>query len=313
MKKIIYIFALFLLVGCTNEQQAEETGKISVIASFYPIADFVERVGGDLVEVETLVGAGVDPHGWEMSTQDRNEIEKSSIFIYNGSGFEHWADDVIESAKETNTDFVAIESSQGLTLAEGHSHSHDHEDEAHEEAHDREGGAYDAHTWISLPHAVHQMEVIKDALSEIYPEHAEEFSSNFEKERDAFLALHERALEAFEEVKRKDFIVGHESFGYLAKDYGLTQHGIEGASSLGEPDPKRMAELVELAKETGLTTIFYDPLGSDKIAQTIASEIGGEAKELNPLEGRTQEEIDANLDYLAIMQKNINALSEALE
>lgn len=307
MKKFIYFLVLLLFVGCSNEQATEEeTGKMKVVASFYPIADFVERIGGERVEVQTLIGAGVDPHSWEMTTKEREILEKSSLFIYNGSGFEHWADDVIQAAKETNEDFVAIETSKGLTLEEGH----DHEDDTQE---DQDHGAYDSHTWISLPNAVHQMEVIKDVLSTQYPEWADEFNTNFEREKDAFLALHERALDAFEEVERKDFIVGHESFGYLARDYGLTQHGIEGASSLGEPDPKRMAELVHLAKETGLSTIFYDPLGSDKIAQTIASEIGGTTEALNPLEGRTQEEIEENLDYLAIMQKNINTLYEALE
>lgn len=344
MKKLLILVFVFLLSAC-NAQEAPEATEIppvhtepaategaeqpneeviQVVASFYPIADFVQRIGGDLVNVHTLIGAGVDPHGWEMSTTDRNTVENAQLFVYNGSGFEHWADDLVHSVEENNDQFHAIESSAGIELAEGHDHDHDHDDDHdhehdavddHDHDHDDDHGhshAFDSHTWISLPNAVKQMENIKNELSKLYPEHADAFEANFEREQEAFMALHEKAKTELADVVRKDFIVGHESFGYLAKDYGLIQHGIEGASSLGEPDPKRMAELVELAKSTGLTTIFYDPLGSDKIAQTLAGEVGGQAKELNPLEGRTQEEIDQNLSYLEIMEKNINALKEAL-
>lgn len=322
MKRLSLILALMLvvLIGCTPQEEATEAdgedGNIKVIASFFPIADFTERIGGEHVKVETLIQGGTDPHSWEMSTTDRNRVEQADLFIYNGARFEHWVDDLLETVE--NQDLVAVESARNVDLAEGHSHDHDHDDHDHdheEEAHDHDDhdhGPYDAHTWISLRNAVVQMETIKDALVELDPDNAETYESNFEKEKEAFLALDQKAQELFQDVDRKDFIVGHESFGYFARDYGLTQHGIEGAASHGEPDPATMANLVRLAQDTGIHTVFYDPLGSDKTAQAIAAEIGGTAVPLNPLEGRTDEETEQGLGTLEIMEQNIEALHKAL-
>lgn len=321
MKKF-WIFALcLLLVGCStagtdNEKSTKDPDKIQIVASFYPIADFARRIGGDHVEITTLIDASVDPHSWEMSTKDRNAIEEADLFIYNGAGFEHWVDDLLPTLE--NKDLVVLEASKDVVLQEGHAHEedahHDHDDhddhDHEEEAHDH--GAFDTHTWISLRNGVTMLGTIKDALIAHDPTHEKDYAAKFEEHKKAFETLDQKATETFSDVKRKDFIVGHESFGYFAYDYGLTQHGIEDAASHGEPDPKTIKELVDLAKEKGIKTVFYDPFGSDKIAQTVAGEIGGQAMELNPLEGRTPEEIQDGYDYLDIMDKNITAIHKAL-
>lgn len=305
MKKFWIIAVLLFAVGCTTTNPAQkdnQTDKPQVIASFYPMEDFVKRIGKDHIEVTTLIDAGTDPHGWEMTTKDRERIEKADIFVYNGSGFEHWAEDLLASVE--NKELIAVEASKGVELMDGHGHEH-HGEAGHEEH-------MDSHTWISLRNAVKQLETIKEALIKADPANESDYQKNYEESKKAFEALDQKAVEAFSDVKRQDFIVGHESFGYFAADYGLTQHGIEGASSIGEPDPKQMAELTALAAEKGIRTVFYDPLGTDKIAKAIAAEIQGEVAELNPLEGRTTEEITNESDYLNIMEKNITALKKAL-
>lgn len=354
MKKIGLglLLLLVFITGCSQSnanETAKEGDRLQVVASFYPIADFTKRIGGDRVEVETLIGSGVDPHGWEMSTTDRNKVERADLFIYNGAGFEHWVDDLLDGLE--NKDLQIVEAAERVALMEGHSHDHDdhddhdheeeahdhddhdhdHEEEAHdhddhdheheEEAHDHDDhddhdghnhGPHDAHTWISIRNAIVQMETIKDALVQKDPEHKDVYEKNFAAQKEQFEALDKEAEELFSTVSRTDFIVGHESFGYFARDYGLTQHGIEGAASHGEPDPATMAELVRLARETGIKTVFYDPLGSDKTAKTIADEIGGQVAMLNPLDGRSEEEIAEGLGTLEIMKNNIQALHKAL-
>lgn len=303
--KLLLGLAVLVLIGCTNEQPQTSAGdRLFVVASFYPVADFTERVGGELVEVQTLIGAGTDPHSWEMSTTDRNTLERADLLIYNGAGFEHWVEDLLPTLE--NTDQMIVESAKNVALRDAH-------EEEDEEAHDDHNhGEHDAHTWISLKNAVVQMETIKEALQEKDPENTDTYEQNFAAQKEAFEALDEKAEELFADVARTDFIVGHESFGYFAHDYGLTQHGIEGAASHGEPDPATMAELVRLARDKGIRTVFYDPLGSDKTANAIAAEIGGTTAPLNPLEGRTDEEVQANRGMLEIMQANIEALHKAL-
>ena len=303
------LLLLVFITGCSQSnanETAKEGDRLQVVASFYPIADFTERIGGDRVEVETLIGSGVDPHGWEMSTTDRNKVERADLFIYNGAGFEHWVDDLLDGLE--NKDLQIVEAAERVALMEGHSHDHDDHDDHDGHNH----GPHDAHTWISIRNAIVQMETIKDALVQKDPEHKDVYEKNFAAQKEQFEALDKEAEELFSTVSRTDFIVGHESFGYFARDYGLTQHGIEGAASHGEPDPATMAEIVLVARETGIKTVFYDPLGSDKTAKTIADEIGGQVAMLNPLDGRSEEEIAEGLGTLEIMKNNIQALHKAL-
>lgn len=304
---LLFVLVFLMLVGCTNQQTQNDAGdRLRVVASFYPVADFTNRIGGDLVEVETLVGSGSDPHSWEMTTTDRNKVERADLFIYNGAGFEHWVEDLLPTLE--NKELVIVESAKTVDPAEAQDA---HEEDDHEEdAHDH--GVHDAHTWISLKNAVRQMEVIKEALSEKDSANKESYEANFAAQKKAFEALDAEAKALFSDVPRKDFIVGHESFGYFARDYGLTQHGIEGAASHGEPDPATMAELVRLARDKDIRVVFYDPLGSDKTALAIASEIGGETAALNPLEGRTAKEEEQGMGTLEIMEQNIRALHKAL-
>lgn len=344
MRKIIAVvgLALLTLIGCSQQDTQTDTGdRLRVVASFYPMADFTERIGGELVDVETLVGSGTDPHSWEMSTTDRNKVERAQVFIYNGAGFEHWVEDLLGSIE--NRDLIIVEASKNVELMDydedehdheddwheheddGHHHEddaheeeedgHDHENDAHEHEDDDHGhyhGPHDAHTWNSPKNAILSMEVIKDALIQADPENQETYEANFAAQKEAFTALDEEARALFSDVVRRDFIVGHESFGYFARDYGLIQHGIEDAASHGEPDPATMAELVRLAREKGIRTIFYDSLGSDKTARTIAREIDGDVAVLSPLDGRTREEEDAGKGTLEIMRETITALHKAL-
>ncbi|NLK59037.1 MAG: zinc ABC transporter solute-binding protein, partial [Tissierellia bacterium] len=137
MKKIGLglLLLLVFITGCSQSnanETAKEGDRLQVVASFYPIADFTERIGGDRVEVETLIGSGVDPHGWEMSTTDRNKVERADLFIYNGAGFEHWVDDLLDGLE--NKDLQIVEAAERVALMEGHSHDHDdHDDHDHEE------------------------------------------------------------------------------------------------------------------------------------------------------------------------------------
>lgn len=310
MKRLWILFLSILLVACTAPSngkmiEGETNGKIQVVVSFYPITDFTQRIAGDHAEITTLVDAGVSPHGWELSIEDRNLLEQADLFIYSGSGFEYWVKDLLPTLE--NEELIVLEASRTVDLRKGHEHDHE---TGKEEEQNRD--SLDYHTWISLRNGVRMLEEIQKALIEADPVNEKVYRANFDSNKKEFEALDKKATELFSGVIRKDFIVGHESFGYFALDYGLYQHGIEDAASHGEPDPKTMRLLVDLAKEKGIRTIFYDPFGSDKAAKTIAEEIGGRVLSLNPLEGRTSEEIASGADYLTIMENNIIAIHKAL-
>ncbi|WP_037291465.1 metal ABC transporter substrate-binding protein [Saccharibacillus sacchari] len=333
----------------TTEEAATPAEKLKVETSFYPMYEFARNVGGDLADVELLVPAGTEPHDWEPTPQDIAKIEEADLLVYNGAGMESWVDQVLDAS--ANGDLLAVEASKGIDIMEGseeghdhghdeaaeegHDHDHDHDaaaeeehDHSHDEAvteehdhdhaeeaghaHSHDHGGLDPHVWLSPALAVEEVRGIEKAFAEKDPANADQYKSN----ADAYVAKLEALDTEFKDglsgTKRTDFITQHAAFGYLAREYGLTQVPIAGLSPEQEPSAQEMAEIVEFAKEHDVKTIFFETLVSSKVAEAIASEIGAKTAVLNPLEGLTEEEIAAGEDYLSIMRANLAALQAAL-
>ncbi|WP_025692824.1 metal ABC transporter substrate-binding protein [Paenibacillus zanthoxyli] len=287
--------------------------KLLIKTSFYPMYEFTRNVAGDLAEVQNLIPAGVEPHDWEPTPQDMAGISEADALVYNGAGMEGWIDQVMESTKGGG--LKAIEASKNIELMESMEEEKDHADEEgkHEEGEEgHDHGGLDPHVWLSPALAVQEVRNIEAGLAEIAPEHAKEFKAN----ADAYIAKLKELDQEFKDglaaVKRKDFITQHAAFGYLAKEYGLTQVPISGLSPDQEPSAAQMAGIVEFAKEHNVKTIFFETLVSSSVADTIAAEIGAKSAVLNPIEGLTEDDIANHLDYLAIMRHNLEALKAAL-
>ncbi|WP_340017607.1 metal ABC transporter substrate-binding protein [Paenibacillus sp. FSL H3-0457] len=321
-----------------------ETAKLNVQVSFYPMYEFTKNVAGDLANVHTLVPAGMEPHDWEPTPQDIASIEKADVLVYNGAGMESWIDQVTGSL--SNASLIQVEASKGINLLEGGEHDHHHEDsdgtdthdhanesageahdhdqadeattEQHDHDHDAEAeaghdhGGLDPHVWLSPALAVKEVRNIEAGLAQAAPEHAEQFQQN----ADAYIAQLESLDQDFKaavtDSKRKDFITQHAAFGYLAKEYGLQQVPIAGLSPEQEPSAAQMASVIDFAKEHQVKTIFFETLVSSKVSETIASEVGAKTAVLNPIEGLTEEEIAAGMDYISVMRQNLEALKLAL-
>ncbi len=307
MKKLVGILmiltlAITLMISLPAAAQGE---KLSVYASFYPMYDFAAKVGGDKVTVVNMVPAGMEPHDWEPAASDIVGLENADVFIYNGAGMEHWVDKVLETL--SNKDLTAVNASEGLTLLEGH---HDEEEGEEEHGEDEE---FDPHVWLSPLNAKAQMEKIKNALVAADPDNAAYYEENFAKYAAEFDALDTEFKQALEPLSNKAIVVSHQAFGYLCTAYGLTQESIEGLSPDSEPDPARMAEIIDFVKENKVSTIFFEELVSPKVAETIASATGAVTEVLSPIEGLTDEQIAAGADYFSVMRQNLAALVKALQ
>ena len=284
--------------------------KLSVYASFYPMYDFAVKIGGDKADVVNMVPAGTEPHDWEPTAADVAGLEQAAIFIYNGAGMEHWAEDVLESLQ--NKDLIAVEASKDIALMEGH-HEHEGEEEEHEDEEEHEGEEFDPHVWLSPVNAKKEMENIKNAFVQADPDNKEYYEANYVKYAADFDALDKEFQDALSVLPKKDIIVSHEAFGYLCAAYGLNQIGIEGLAPDSEPDPARMAEIIEFAKENDVKVIFFEELVSPKVSETIADAIGAQTAVLSPIEGLSDEQQAAGDDYFAVMRKNLEALKAALQ
>lgn len=300
--------SLSLLTGC-GTQPADTTagdGRLRVLTSFYPMYDFACKIGGDCIDVTNMVPSGTEPHDWEPSTNDLKNLEKADVFIYNGADMEPWADDLLVSRSDTLRVVEASENVELRTTDGEHEHAHEHEDADHHH------GDFDPHVWLDPENAKIEMEAIRDALCAADPENSTVFQSNYEKYAAELDALDAEFREKLAPLPNRTIVVAHEAFGYLCDAYGLTQVGIEGLSPDSEPDPGRMAEVIDFVREHSISTIFFEELVSPKVAEAIASETGAQAKMLSPLEGLSDEQAAAGADYFSIMHDNLAALMEAL-
>lgn len=300
--------SLSLLTGCGTQpaDTAAGDGRLRVLTSFYPMYDFARKIGGDCIDVTNMVPSGTEPHDWEPSTNDLKNLEKADVFIYNGADMEPWADDLLVSHSDTLRVVEASENVELRTTDGEHEHAHEHEDADHHH------GDFDPHVWLDPENAKIEMEAIRDALCAADPENSTVFQSNYEKYAAELDALDAEFREKLAPLPNRTIVVAHEAFGYLCDAYGLTQVGIEGLSPDSEPDPGRMAEVIDFVREHSISTIFFEELVSPKVAEAIASETGAQAKMLSPLEGLSDEQAAAGADYFSVMHDNLAALMEAL-
>ncbi|MRN52850.1 metal ABC transporter substrate-binding protein [Paenibacillus monticola] len=287
--------------------------KLNIKVSFYPMYEFTKNVAGDLADVEAMIPAGIEPHDWEPTAQDMAKITAADILVYNGAGMEGWVDQVLDSASDSK--LVAVEASKGLQIIDGFEEEEEAPAEtsnANAKADEHEHSGLDPHVWLDPALAIQEVRIIEGALSAAAPENAEAFTANADTYVAKLEQLNQEFKDGLRDTKRKDFITQHAAFGYLAKEYGLTQVPIAGLSPEQEPSAAKMAEIVDFAKAHDVKTIFFETLVSSSVADTIAKEIGAKSAVLNPIEGLTDEDRSNNLDYLGIMRLNLEALKLAL-
>lgn len=317
---LISTVTTLLLAGCggnndginNSSGEPEVTGKkLKVVTSIYPMYEFSKQVAGEHADVIGLIPAGIEPHDWEPSAKDMATIKEADIFIYNGI-VEGWAEQALESAP--NDKRIAVEAIAGIQLMESEYHGHEEsqEEEGHEEEEHEEGGSLDPHIWLSPVLAQQEVLAIQEAFEKADPAHKDDYKVNADAYISQLKELDATFKSGLQGVKNTEFVTQHAAFGYLAKEYGLTQVPIAGLSPDQEPSPEQMAEVIAFAKEHEIKTILFETLVDPKIAQTIADEIGAKTDVLNPIEGLTDKDKKDNLDYFDIMTKNLEALKKAL-
>lgn len=293
-KKIIAgVLALFMgitLIGCeTNAKtvtQNSNNDKLNITVSIYPLKEFTQKIGGDKVEVKCLVPDNMEPHDYEPKTKDFKELTNSKAFIYNGLGMEEWVDDVNESIKANNV--LIVDSSTGIEVR-------------------KEGEAVDPHIWLSLKNAEIQGENIKDTLVKLDEKNKDYYEENYNKFKEELEGLYNEYKPKFDALNKKNFITGHAAFGYLCRDFGLTQKSVENLFAEGEPTPKQLEELVNFCKENNIKTVFSESLASPKVSETLAKEVDAKVVPILTLESNEDDK-----SYIEAMRYNLNEIYDCL-
>jgi len=296
--------AALVLTACGGDSpgaDAEDDGRTSVVAAFYPLAYATEQVGGDAVSVTSLTPPGAEPHDIELSAAQVADIASADIVLYI-RGFQPAVDEAVDQQAGDR----AIDVSDGLALLaaeDGDGHA-DGDGDGDGDGHET-GASTDPHVWLDPSN----MTVIGDAIAgrviEVQPATEPTVSADAAAFSAEMQGLDSEFRAGLQGCRTNQLVVSHEAFAYLAAAYGFTQVGISGLSPEAEPSPARMREVADLVREQGITTIYYETLVDPKVAQTLADETGASTAVLDPLEGLAE---GSTGDYASVMRENLATL-----
>lgn len=287
-----------LMIFSVRTPQGPSSQKLSVVASFYPLAYFAEQVGGDTVEVRAIAPPGVESHDYEPTPGDLIAVQRSDIFLFNGGGFDPWAEKFANSLEKSGPSISLLNMSERLGNLGM--------------ARRNEEGRVDPHHWLDPLIATEEVRIIRDALIERNPSQRSLYEENARAYSQKLLELNREYEQGLNSCALRDIIISHEAFAYLGMRYAIGIIPIAGISPEEEPSPKRIGEIAVLAKQKGIRFIFFETAVNPKLAETIARESGAETLVLNPVETLTATELKSGEDYISIMKKNLNNLRKAL-
>jgi zinc transport system substrate-binding protein len=295
----ILLAAQVALIGCdrTATPDASEAKKLRIVVSIPPQAYLVERIGGDRVEVATLVGPGESPHTYQPTDAQVSNAMRSDIFFRIRTPFERgrWAQTFMSSPSVQTVDL-----SDGLQLRTIEAHHHDGVPCHH--AHDTDGEtALDPHVWLSPGRLMEMSRTIRDTLSERDPTGASDYlfrCAELISELEAVDAYVKERLAAHE---GRAFFVFHPAWGYFADDYGLHQIAIEVGGK--QPTDAELTEFIRIAREENVSVVFVQPQITGDSAEAVAEAIGGRTAMLDPIA----------FDVLSNIKHAADAIAEALQ
>ncbi|HET7487556.1 MAG TPA: metal ABC transporter substrate-binding protein [Acidimicrobiales bacterium] len=267
------VLVALAFAGCAPRR--EDDGRVAVTAGFARLADLARAVGGDRVRVTDLTPPGVEPHDLELSSREIDRVDGADVLLYLGGGFQPALEQAAHLARR-RVDLL-----------------HDGEEK-------------DPHIWLDPVRYAEASKAVEDALVAADPAGADVYRRRGAALRAELAGLDTELREGLAGCRHRTFVTAHAAFGYLARRYGLTQRAITGVSPESEPDPARLADLADLVRKEGLTTVFTEKLVSPKVSAALAREAGVRVAVLDPLEGRL------GGGYPAATRANLAALRAAL-
>jgi ABC-type Zn uptake system ZnuABC Zn-binding protein ZnuA len=312
---VAFMLHMLLLTPSSLAQTPAGDDPLQVVASFSILGDLVEQVGGDAVQVTTLIGPGVDAHTYDPAPADLVVLADADVIFENGLGFEPWLEGFYESTQPPGTRIIV---SEGITPREAGEASDAHEEEAdaHEEGEEHEHGEYDPHAWHDVANVIVIVGTIRDALAAADPANAALYEANaaaYITELQALDTAIREQVATLPEDRRK-LVTSHDTFGYFADAYGFEILGTALGSlstEAGDPSARDIAMLIAQIEEAGVAAIFAENVANPDLMESLAAEAGVAlapalyTDALGP-EGSPGE------TYVGMMRSNVTTIVEAL-
>ncbi|OKO74648.1 metal ABC transporter substrate-binding protein [Bradyrhizobium sp. AS23.2] len=283
---------LLLLASLMIASPLHAAERLNVVASFSILADFVRNVGGDRINLTTLVGADSDVHVYTPAPGDAKRIAEAKLVIVNGLGLEGWLPRLVQSSGAKAQVVTASAGIAPLKL----------------------GSAADPHAWQSVPNARIYVTDIADALATADPENANFFRAQAKAYLEKLETLDREVREAVAKIppERRKVISTHDAFGYFAAEYGIQFIAPLGVSTETEPSARDIAAIIGQIKAQRIPAVFLENISDDRLIRRIAAETGAKVGGTLISDGLTGEKGPAPT-YIDMVRHNIKALTSALD
>jgi len=282
------------LVAFATQLHAQDhlQNRLNVVASFSIPGDFVRNVGGDRINVTTLVGPNADVHVYTPAPADAKTIADAKLVIVNGLGLEGWLPRLVQSASGKAAIIAASNGIAPLKL----------------------GTDADPHAWQSVSNAKIYVANIRDALAAADPADAAVFRANAERYLAELDALEAEVRTAVAKIpaERRKVISTHDAFGYFAEAYGIAFIAPLGVSTETEPSARDIAQIIDQIKKTKIPAVFLENMSDGRLIGRIAAETGAKVGGTLISDALTDEKGDSPT-YIAMVRHNIKALTNALD
>ncbi len=287
MMRVLLLLAL-LLIG--SPLRAAE--RLNVVASFSILGDFVRTIGGDRVNLTTLVGPDSDVHVYTPAPGDAKRIADAKLVIVNGLGLEGWLPRLVQSSGAKAQVITASAGIAPLKL----------------------GSAADPHAWQSVPNARIYVTDIASALARADPDDAEFFRAQAKSYLEKLDMLDREVREAVGKIPpdRRKVISTHDAFGYFAAEYGVQFVAPLGVSTETEPSARDIAGIIGQIRAQKIPAVFLENISDDRLIRRIAAETGAKVGGTLISDGLTGEKGLAPT-YIDMVRHNIKALTSALD
>jgi zinc/manganese transport system substrate-binding protein len=282
--------------------------RIPVVATFSILGDIVANVGGERIELTTLVGPDGDAHVYTPTPADAKALAGARVVFVNGLQFEGWIDKLIKASGYTGPVVTVTDGIKPIRVSKGHRHGH-----GHGHAHGHDHGEFDPHTWQSLAHVRVYVEHIARALAEADPKHADGYrqrAAQYLKRIDE-LEAHAKAVFAKIPAERRRVLVDHDAFAYLGQAFGVEFFPVRGVSTAAEPSAKDVARLITQARRQKVSALFVENITDPRLVEQFAREAG--VKVAGVLHSDALSARDpAAATFLDLYRSNVDRLAAAL-
>lgn len=319
-KSFTYLCAAALVVilatGCDSKREPATSDKLLVVATLYPLADWVKNVGGDIIQVETLIPAGASAHTFEPSPAEMRLVSKAKLFVRVGLQLDDWGaklataqsglpvlalGDVLHERKllpdvEHVVGDEAHAEDEATTPSEDEHHDHGHE-------------GVNPHFWLDPLLAAESANLIRAELARIDPANAAVYEKNAREYVEKLRLANSEAEADLTGCKGRSFVSVHNAFPYLAKRYGLKIAAVVEEYPGKTPSERYVKELTTKLRQLQVKTVFAEPQLNSRVAEIIAAEVGAEVGILDPTGGPGVRGRDS---YLALIKYNTEQLQKAL-